>query len=137
VSPLVGATVEDIKAAAATYLGITNAWNAALDVNKKTAKSTQAPSVPASWRSAAGALSSADTKAAAQLRAYTAWPQSVKMLIDQIIAQYVISADNDHQQSAATSWEQWNGVSGAANNEGARLSTLIRQALGLPQRATS
>lgn len=96
VSPVVGATVEDIKAAAATYLRIVNEYNAALHAYGKAVQPTYAPSVPASWRSAARDYSAAETKAAAQLRAYGAWPQSVKPLIEQIIAQHVISADSLH-----------------------------------------
>jgi len=76
VSPVVGATVEDIKAAAATYLRIVNEYNAALHAYGKAVQPTYAPSVPASWRSAARDYSAAETKAAAQLRAYGAWPQS-------------------------------------------------------------
>jgi hypothetical protein len=90
-------------------------------------------------RLAAGPSSAAETKAAADLKAYGLWPQSVKPLIDQIIAQYVISADNDHQLSAVTSVDSWNTVmaqSVAGDTESGRLSTLIRQALGLPQRPT-
>jgi len=142
VSPVVGATVEDIKAAAATYLRITNEYNAAVDTfNKARTSANASPGTgltPASLRSAAGALSSADTKAATQLRAYGPWPQSVKPLIDQIIAQYVIEADNMHQLSRVTNIDSWNTVGAqgqAANVEGARLSVLIRQALGLPQRS--
>lgn len=139
-SPMVGATVEDIKAAAAAYIRIVNESNTALDKYKKAAGTTQAAGVPASWRSAAKAFSAAETKGAAQLRAYGAWPQSVKPLIDQIIAQYVISADSLHQLSATTSWERWGTESDRdykAALEAARVSTLIRQALGLPQRSTS
>jgi hypothetical protein len=142
VSPLVNATVEDIKAAAATYLRITNEYNAAAGTfNKARTSANASPGTgltPASLLSAAGALSSADTKAATQLRAYGPWPQSVKPLIDQIIAQYVIEADNMHQLSGVTNIDSWNTVGAqgqAANVEGARLSALIRQALGLPQRA--
>jgi len=65
------------------------------------------------------------------------WPLSVKPLIDQVITQFVISADNDHQLSAVTNTDSWNQVLARgepAANEGARVSTLIRLALGLPQR---
>ena len=50
----------------------------------------------------------------------------MKPLIDQIIAQYVISADNMHQLSVLTSVNSWNSQyaqSDAASIEGARLST--------------
>jgi len=141
VSPVVTATVEDIKAAAATYIGITNRFNKAVDaLNKVTTRSSTSPGVPADFRAAARTFSVANTKAASELRAYGAWPQSVKPLIDQIIAQYVISADDMHQLSAATDWDSWNRAfakSDAASVEGGRISTLIRQALGLPQRSAS
>ena len=89
---------------------------------------------------AATALSASDTTTAAQLRAYGAWPQSVKPLMDQIIAQFVISAGCLHQMSAITGFEQWRAEAdpwNVAGAEGARLSTPIRQAFGLPQRATA
>jgi len=138
VSPIVSVTVEDIKAAAATYISIINRSNAALDAYKKVAKTTYDSSVPASWRKAAGTFSAVETKTAAQLRAYGAWPHSVKPLVDQMIAQVVISADSLHQMSAATNWEKWTPEMAkwdVAGTEAARVSTLIRQALGLPQRA--
>jgi len=140
VSPVVVATIEDIKAAAATYIRIINGSNAALAAYKKAATTTYDSSVPASWRKAAGTFSTVETKTAAQLRVYGAWPHSVKSLIDQMIAQVVISADSLHQMSAATSWEKWTPEVAqwdAAGTEAARVSTLIRQALGLPQRSTS
>ena len=138
VSPVVGATVEDIKAAAATYIRITYAYNTAVDVfNKTLDKATGSTVVPKYAQAAAQVLSAADTTAATNLRAYGSWPQSVKPQIDQIIAQYVTEADNMHQLSAVTSVSSWSTVMSqgdAASTEGARLSTLIRQALGLPQR---
>jgi len=138
VSPVVSATVEDIKAAAATYIGITNAYNTAVDVfNKALGRATGITVVPKYVQTAAQALSAADTTAATKLGAYGSWPQSVKPQIDQIIAQYVIEADNMHQLSGVTSVSSWSTVMSqgdAASTEGARLSTLIRQALGLPQR---
>jgi len=144
VSPLVSVTSEDIKTAAATYLRITNEYNAAgVAFNKARTSAEASPGagpVPASFRSAAAAFSSAETKTATQLRAYGAWPKSVKPLIDQIIAQYVISADDYHQLSAATNMDSWNSIGTRgqpAIDESARLSTLIREALGLPQRSTS
>jgi len=141
VSPVVGATVEDIKAAGASYLRITNEFNVAVRTyNKLFVGRSTAQSVPASWRSASQVMSVAETKAAAQLRAYGAWPQSVKPQMDQIIAQYVIAADSLHQLSAITTWDSWTTEDAkqyAAGVEGGRLSTLIRQALGLPQRSTS
>lgn len=139
VSPVVGATVEDIRAAAATYLRITNEWNAAhYSFSRAVTRANSEAAIPPYLRAAAAALSLADTKAAASLRAYSPWPSSVKPLIDGMITQYVISADNHHQLSAVTDTASWNRVmteDKAANDEGARLSTLIRQALGLPQRA--
>ena len=137
VSPVVGATVEDIKAAAAAYILIINKFNAAIDAYNKVVTGPYPPSVPASWRSAAGALSTAETKAAVELRAYDSWPQSVRSRIQEIIAEYVTSADSLHQMSAATSWDQWNKVAApfsVQDTEAGRLSSLIRQALGLPQR---
>jgi hypothetical protein len=140
VSPVVAATVEDIKAAAATYIRIINKSNAALDAfNKAVDRSNVSPGFPAYLRTAAATYSAAETKAAAELRAYGAWPLSVKPLIDQVIAQFVIAADYEHQLSAVTSTASWNKVQTAgeaAAAEGARVSTLIRQALGLPQRPT-
>lgn len=47
VSPVVGATVEDIKAAAAKYIGIVNQSNAALAAYKKATPATYATTVPA------------------------------------------------------------------------------------------
>jgi hypothetical protein len=138
VSPVAGATVEDIKAAAATYLRIINKSNAALDAfNKAVVRSNAGTGVPAYLRTAAATYSAAETKAATELRAYGAWPGSVKPLIDQMVAQFVISADNEHQLSAVTNTDSWNRVQTAgeaADAEGGRISTLIRQALGLPQR---
>ena len=138
VSPVVGATVEDIKAAAATYLRIINKSNAALDAfNKAVARSNVGTGFPAYLRTAAATYSAAETKAANDLRSYGAWPRSVKPLIDQMVAQFVISADNEHQLSAVTNTDSWNRVQTAgeaADAEGGRISTLIRQALGLPQR---
>ena len=138
VSPTVGATVEDIKAAAATYIAITNRFNAANDAfNTATGNASTVSGVPAASLAAARAYSAAYTKNAAELRAYGEWPQSVKPLIDQIIAQDVIAADGMHQMSAASDWVSWNGEYGqfyTANSEAGRLSAQIRQALGLPQR---
>jgi len=140
VSPVVGATVEDIKAAGATYLRIIGRYNSALDVFRKAVDRANASAdVIRNLRLAAAPLSVVETKEASEFRAYGAWPQSVKPLIDQLIAQDVILADNMHQLSAATSVDSWNGLMGqgqAAGVESGRLSTLIRQALSLPQRPT-
>ena len=88
-SPLVGATAEDIKAAAAMYLRIINESNVALDsFNRAVARSNAGMESPSCLRAAAEALSAANTKNAAQLWAYGPWHQSVRPLIDQIIAQY-------------------------------------------------
>ena len=138
VSPVVGATVEDIKAAGASYLRIIGRYNSALDVFRKAVdRANASPDVIGNLRLAAAPLSVVETKEASEFRAYGAWPQSVKPLIDQLIAQDVILADNMHQLSAATSVDSWNGLMAqgqAAGVESGRLSTLIRQALGLPQR---
>jgi hypothetical protein len=138
VSPVVGVTVEDIKAAGASYLRIIAKYNSALDVFRKAVDGANAsPDVIGNLRLAAAPLSATLTKEAAEFRAYGPWPQSVKPLIDQLIAQDVIMADNMHQLSAATSVDSWNALMGqgqAAGLESGRLSTLIRQALGLPQR---
>ena len=74
-----------------------------------------------------GAVSAAETETAAQLRAYGAWPQSVKPLIDQITPQFVTLADNDHQLSAAKTVDQWMALKpqgDAADKECTRLSAL-------------
>jgi hypothetical protein len=137
-SPVVGVTVEDIQAAAAAYLRIINENNAALDVyNVSAGTANNSPSVPQYFRSAGEKFSAANTKTAVELRAYGAWPESVKPLIDQIIAQLVIIADNMHQLSVVSDWSSVNTLAAqftASNNESGRLSVLIRQALGLPQR---
>lgn len=138
VSPVVGATVEDIKAAAAAYLSVVNEYNPVyFAFYKALRRPNAAQDVPAYLREAARKLSVADAAAAAKLRAYGSWPESVKPLIDQYIAQSVISADNTHQLSIVTNVDTWNSVfaqGDAADKEGGRLAVLIRQALGLPQR---
>ena len=141
VSSVVGATVEDMTAAAATYLRIINNSNAALATfNKAVIRSNSGMGFPAYLGVAAATLASAETTAATDLRTYSAWPKSVRPLIDQIITQYMIEADHDHQLAAVTNTESWNKVmtdGQSAGNEGIRVSALIRQALGLPQRGTS
>ena len=141
VSPIVGVTVEDIKAAAATYLRVINVWNASQRTFSTAADRANASTdVLGNLRSAALVSSAADTSAAAQLRAYGSWPQSVRSLIDQIINQFVVSADSDHQLSAAPDLASWNTLmtqENVATTPGEGLATLIRQALGLPQRPTS
>jgi len=137
VSPAIGVTVEDIEAAAATYLSITDAHNATLASFYNTLEGAYSSSdVIGSLRLAAMPLAAEEARAAAQLRAYGSWPRSVKPAIVQITAQYVIEAESDRQRSAATSVDFWNTVTVKRESgeiERGRLSTTIRQALGLPQ----
>lgn len=125
--------------AAAAYLRIITDFNLANDAYHKVVDqnfSTDPPDVPASFRAAAGAISVANTKEVAALRAYGSWPQSVKPCIDQFIAQKVSLADIRHQMSvAAPGWDSWDAGATRSNvgtKETARLSGLIRQGLGLP-----
>lgn len=123
--------------AAASYLRIITKFNVAdaaylNGVNRD----THLPAVSESIRTAARAYSAAYTQEVADLRAYGAWPQSVKPLMDQFIAKKMILADSFLQQSAVTRWDSWNeGVHGTdtLRMETSRLSALIRQGLGLPQ----
>jgi len=137
-SPVVGVTVEDIKAAAAAYLSVVNKYNPVyFAFYEAVRRPYAAQDVPAYVREAARKLAAADTAAAAELRGYGSWPESVKPLIDQYIAQSVISADNRHQLSIITNIDTWKSefvLGDAADREAGRLATLIRQALGLAQR---
>lgn len=137
VSPVVEATVEDVKAAAATYLGIVNKFNVALDVYFTAAGRTKAgPGVIGNLRKAAGPLSAAHSSEAAALRAYRAWPQPARSLISQLIAQDVIQADLWHRLSVVADLDSWDNLqpqAQSASAESGRLSTLIRQTLGLPK----
>jgi hypothetical protein len=127
---------------AAAYFRIINEFNLANAEYRKVVVGQRGslPAVPASFRAAAQALSLANTREVAELRAYGAWPQSVKPWIDQFIAQKVTLADIHHQMSVpAPGWDSWNsgeGRSQVGTTETARLSALIRQGLGLPPRAT-
>ena len=140
-SPVVGATVVDMTAAAATYIRIINKSNAALDTfNKAVIRSNAGRGFPAYLGVAADALASAETKAATDLRTYNAWPKSVRPLIDQIITQYMIEADHDNQLSAVTNTQTWKRVmteGQSADNAGSRVSEIIRQAFGLAQTDTN
>jgi hypothetical protein len=81
-SPVVGASVEDIKAAAATYIRIINNFNTALDAfSSEVDRSNTSPGFKSYLPTAAAALSTSETKAASELRAYSPWPQSVKALM--------------------------------------------------------
>jgi hypothetical protein len=141
VSPIVSATVEDMTAAATTYLRIIDERNAVhFAFYKALDRASASTGVPTYLRTATSAYSAAETRAATKLSAYNAWPQSVRPLIDQMIAQAVIHADNLHGLAAVTDMASWSAVlaqGDAASAESGRLSTLIRQALGLPQRSTS
>jgi hypothetical protein len=126
--------------AAAAYLRIITEFNLANGAyNKVAGERARPPAVPANFRAAARAISLANTKEVADLRAY-AWPQSVKPWIDQFLAQKVLLADlHMHMSVPAPGWDSWDSgdhQSQLASEETARLSTLIRQALGLPPRAT-
>jgi hypothetical protein len=131
--------------AAAAYLRIITEFNLANAayhkiVDQRDSLPTSPPAVPASFRAAAGAISLANTKEVAALRAYAAWPQSVKPSIDQFIAQKESLAGIHHQMSVpASGWDSWDSGDDRSREgtaETARLSTLIRQGLGLPPRAT-
>jgi len=133
----------ETAAAAAAYFRIITAFNLANGayhkvVDQRDSLPTSLPAVPASFRAAAGAISLANTKEVAELRAYGAWPQSVKPCIDQFIAQKVSLADIHHQMSVpAPGWESWDSLDDRSREgtaETARLSGLIRQGLGLPAR---
>jgi hypothetical protein len=131
----------DFKAPAATYLRIINVWNVAkfsfLDVH---GTANAQGEVPTSLRLAAWTFSTACNKEVARLAAYPSWPSSVTPLITKLAAQKVIMADTLHQLSATKSTHLWNALmlrSVAADNEGRRLSGLIRAALGLPAQATT
>ena len=124
--------------AAAAYLRIITKFNAATAAyNKITMQRTGLPQVPAYRRAAAHTFSLAHTKEAAELRAYGAWPQSVKPWIDQFIAQKVILAELHQQMSVpAPGWDSWNSGDSQTHEgsvETSRLSSLIREALGLSQ----
>jgi hypothetical protein len=126
--------------AAAAYLRIVTEFNLAnAAYNKVAVRGGSLPAVPANLRAAAQAISLANTKEVVELRAYGAWPQSVKPWIDQFIAQKVSLADLHHHMSVpAPGWDSWNAGydrSRLGSHETGRLSTLIRQGLGLPARA--
>lgn len=127
--------------AAAAYLRIITEFNLANRaynevVDQGGSPATNPPDVPESFRAAVGAISVANTKEVADLRAYGAWPQSVKSCVDLFIAQKVSLADIHHQMSVpAPGWDSWDAGDARSNDgtaETARLSGLIRQGLGLP-----
>ncbi len=127
--------------AAAAYLRIITEFNLANDAYHKVldqgdSPPTDPPDVPASFRAAAAAISVANTKEVADLRAYGAWPQPVKPCVDQFIAQKVSLAEIHRQMSVpAPGWDSWDAGDARSNDgtaETARLSGLIRQGLELP-----
>lgn len=97
-----------------------------------------APAVPASFRAASRAFSAAHAEEAAELRAYGAWPQSVKPWIDQFIGQKKTLAGYHLQMAASTegwpAWDKLDRQSILGGKESARFSALIRDGLGLPPR---
>jgi hypothetical protein len=109
-------------------------------VDQRDSLPTSPPAVPANFRTEAQALSLANTKEVSELRAYGAWPQSVKSCIDQFIAQKVKLADIHHQMSVpAPGWDSWDSgdeQSSAGSEKTADLSGFIRQGLGLPPQPT-
>ena len=128
-------------AAKAAYLRIITEFNVANGrYNTVVNQGSDLPAVPANFRAEAQAISLANSKEVKDLRAYGAWPQSVKSCVDQFIAQKVKLADIHHQMSVpAPGWDSWDSGddqsdAGTAVTKG--LSGFIRQGLGLPPQPT-
>jgi hypothetical protein len=133
--PAAAQAAERADAAVAYWRIITrfNVANAAF--GKLSDVRTSQPAIPASFRAAARTFSMAHAREAAELRAYDAWPPSVKPWMDKFIAHKEILAGYHLKMAAAPGWDAWdkgNQQSKLRSAETARLSALIRRGLGLP-----